>query len=77
MSETYVCRAGECFDSVALAVYGDEKYAAELLCANPKLCRIPVFEGGEELLLPVLTLMSKRTALYVPDRAPWKEAGHG
>lgn len=74
MSEQiYVCRAGECFDSVALAVYGDEKYAAELLCANPKLCRIPVFEGGEEMNCPVLPLPDRRADLYIPDQAPWKE----
>ena len=27
----YRCSAGETFDSVALNVYGDEKYACELL----------------------------------------------
>ena len=45
----YRCSAGETFDSVALAVYGDEKYACEILNANPALCTIPVFRGGEIL----------------------------
>ena len=31
----YHCAGGETFDSAALEIYGDEKYAAELLCANP------------------------------------------
>lgn len=70
----YHCSAGETFDSVALAVYGDEKYAADLLGANPSLCQIPVFTGGETLLLPVVVVQED---LYMPEKmpdvAPWKE----
>ena len=32
----YRCSAGESFDKVAMDLYGDEIYAAELLCANPE-----------------------------------------
>ena len=52
--QTYTCSAGETFDNVALEVYGDEKYSCELLNANPSLCRIPIFAGGEVLELPVV-----------------------
>ena len=45
----YICSAGESFDSVALSVYGDEMYAADLLCANPELGGKMNFEGGEIL----------------------------
>ena len=48
----YQCVAGETFDSVALEVYGDESYSCELLFANPTLCMIPIFTGGELLDLP-------------------------
>ena len=48
----YNSAAGETFDSIAREVYGDEKYAAELMCANPHLCDFSVFTGNEALLLP-------------------------
>ncbi len=66
----YVCAAGEHFDEAALTLFGDEKYAAELLNANPALCRKTVFEGGEILHIPVLdTEDAGRTAA---ETAPWK-----
>ncbi len=68
------CSAGETFDSVALLVFGDEKYAAELLNANPSLCRVPVFTGGEILQLPDINIQGEDQGnAYMPDRAPWKE----
>lgn len=70
----YKCSAGDTFDAVALEVYGDEKYAAELLCANPSLCTVPVFMGGEILALPVVEMLGDNTASeQMPDTAPWKE----
>lgn len=72
--QVYKCAAGETFDSVALAVYGDEKYAAELLNANPTLCHIPVFAGGELLDLPVVEIPAQESENdYMPATAPWKE----
>ena len=68
----YVCSAGDTFDSVALWVYGDEKYACELLCANPEFCRIMVFKGEEILKLPVVEIPSQEDE-YMPVSAPWKE----
>lgn len=69
----YKCVAGETFDSVALEVYGDEKYSCELLCANPTLCMIQVFTGGELLDLPVVGIPSEEDGPYMPTDAPWKE----
>lgn len=70
---TYTCTAGETFDSVALQHYGDEKYACELLNANPALCRVVVFAGGEQLLLPVVeTVEDESGNEYAPVTAPWK-----
>ena len=68
----YQCVAGETFDSIALVVYGNEKYAAELLCANPLLCTMPIFTGGEILELPVVDVMPE-SVKYTPETAPWKE----
>lgn len=74
--QTYVCSAGETFDSVALVVYGDEQYSCELLCANPTLCTIPVFTGGERLDLPVVEIPNidnDDEEAKMPATAPWKE----
>lgn len=71
--QRYVCSAGETFDSVALEVYGDEKYACELLNANPALCVKPIFTGGEILALPVVEANADGEEAYVPAAAPWKE----
>lgn len=71
--QAYRCNAGETFDSVALAVYGDEKYACELLNANPSLCLKPVFTGGELLELPVVEIQDNDgEGNYMPATAPWK-----
>lgn len=71
---TYHCAGGETFDSVALRVYGNEKHSAELLCANPALCRIPTFIGGEILSLPVVVVPEEEDCgVYSSVKAPWKE----
>ncbi len=80
---TYTCRAGETFDSVALAEYGDEVYAADLLNANPALSGVPIFAGGEVLKLPVVEVPDEDGDEdededydeddYMPATAPWKE----
>lgn len=68
----YHCAAGETFDSVALSVYGDEKYSAELLCANVEHCEKMVFVGGEELKIPVVVAATEENG-HMIDAAPWKE----
>ena len=72
----YQCVAGETFDSVALEVYGDESYSCELLCANPTLCMIPIFTGGELLDLPIVEIPdedAENEGALMPTTAPWKE----
>ena len=67
----YNCAAGQTFDSIANEIYGDEKYAAELMCANPHLTDLSVFTGQEVLLLPALNISAD--ADEAPVTAPWKE----
>ena len=67
----YNCSAGETFDSIALSIYGDEKYAADLICANPEFCQRSVFAGGELLLVPVV-IVPENTETALPATAPWK-----
>lgn len=77
--QTHKCSAGETFDSIALTEYEDEKYACELLNANPALSHIPVFSGGEILQLPVVEIVDDGEYdeadedSYMPATAPWKE----
>lgn len=75
----HLCAGGETFDSVALEEYGSEKYASDLLCANPEYCRRTVFTGGEILYLPVVEVMDndddedESEGESLPETAPWKE----
>lgn len=72
----YTCSGGETFDSIARTIYGDENYAAELLCANPELCGRQMFLGGEELFVPIIEVPEEGTdelnALEA-GKAPWRE----
>ena len=68
----YTCSAGETFDSIGREIYGDERHAAELLCANPEYTHMSVFVGGEILYLPVVTVAAERDK-GLPVTPPWKE----
>ena len=69
----YTCSGGETWDSVARDVYGDEQFAADLICANPEYSTYTVFAGGELLYLPVVAVLEDSSAA-MPTTAPWKEA---
>jgi len=71
----YRCSAGETFDSIALELYGSEKYASDLMCANPEYSDVAVFRGGESLYLPVIDIpeSERDETVTEPEKAPWKE----
>ena len=70
----YQCVAGETFDSIALAVYGDEMHSCEIMCANPLICMVPMFTGGEILDLPIVEIPAEDASeVFMPATAPWKE----
>lgn len=70
----YRCSAGETFDKVALNIYDHEKYAADLMNANPGYVRLAVFTGNEVLSLPVVEISEgEQENEYAPSTAPWKE----
>lgn len=66
----YLCVAGESYDSIALMVFKDEKYASDIMAVNPQLCTIPQFNGGEIINLPVI---SEDKMDFIRNNAPWKE----
>lgn len=69
----YRCSAGETFDKVALNIYDHEKYAADLMNANPGYVRRAVFRGDEVLSLPVVEIPENENENeYAPSTAPWK-----
>lgn len=68
----YHCAANDSFDGVALEVYGDEKYAADLMNANPEYCGMTVFNGGEVLLIPALDVPEDDEGAMANTIAPWK-----
>lgn len=69
----YHAAANESFDSIALTIYGDEKYAAALMTANPEYCGQFAFGGGEILLLPTLEVPTDSDEAALANTiAPWK-----
>ncbi len=68
----YHCAANDSFDGVALEIYGDEAYAADLMNANPEYCGMTVFNGGEVLQLPELDVPEDDEAAMANTVAPWK-----
>lgn len=66
--------AGETFDQIALDVYGSEKYAPQLMMANPEYVHMDMFTGREILRLPVVTVEDQQSLTsYATSNAPWRE----
>ncbi|MBQ8088472.1 MAG: hypothetical protein IJ234_08640 [Clostridia bacterium] len=69
----YHCSANESFDSIAGSWYGDEKYAAQIISANPEYDHKIVFDGGENIYLPEIEIPeSSEEARLANTIAPWK-----
>jgi hypothetical protein len=62
----YTAQAGDTFDSVALDFYGEEFRSSEIIKANPQYRKTILFQGGEELRIPVI---EQAAAATLP---PWK-----
>lgn len=69
----YICTAGETFDSVALALFEDEKYAWQLMEANPEMAATRIFTGGEKLRIPDIPISEDDgEEEYTGSVAPWR-----
>lgn len=64
----WITAEGETFDSVALKLYGDERYACHLMQANPEMTGKLVFEADGRLYVPVVDVVNDNA----PVTAPWK-----
>jgi phage tail protein X len=63
---TYVTSAGDTWDSIAYALWGNEYLMSELQEANPDYLDVLVFESGVRLVVPVV---EDPAAEVLP---PWK-----
>lgn len=63
----YTCRAGDSFDLLAGQAYGEESMASAIIAANPDLCDVVIFDGGEAIALPLVDRVE------TPDTLPpWR-----
>lgn len=63
----YTCRAGDSFDLLAGQAYGNERMSSTIVAANPDYCDVVLFEGGEELEIPIVD------ATELPETLPpWR-----
>lgn len=51
-TDIYTTIAGDMWDMIAYRVYGDERYMAQLMEANPDVADVVVFGGGVDLVVP-------------------------
>lgn len=69
MSKTYKTVQGEMWDEVSMRFYGKEKYVHLLLDANLQHAGKIIFEGGEELRIPDISLSEEVKSESLP---PWR-----
>ena len=63
----YTAQGGDTFDSIALAAYNEERMASTIITANPDLCDVLIFEGGELVRIPIVETVT------TPDTLPpWR-----
>lgn len=63
----YTCRAGEAFDLLAGQFYKQETMASTIIRENPDLCDVVLFDGGEEIGLPLVERVESPDTL-----PPWR-----
>lgn len=64
---------GETWDGLALRYYYDEFQMTRLLDANPTLSSVVVFDGTEEVRVPVVDVSD--LDVPAPSDAPWRRNG--
>lgn len=52
--KTYIAKAGDTWDLIALRLWSRETLMHLLIAANPNLAGIVIFEGGEKVRLPMI-----------------------
>ncbi len=80
---TYICEAGDCWDSVCTKTYGrgTELMFQEILDLNRDYADVIVFEGGEVLSLPthidtpltIVTVPFSSSSVITLAKSPWDD----
>ena len=68
----HIAKTGETPDILALKYYGDEFMSSYILEANVKYNDVVVYEGGEELNIPVFDTIEDDST-----QPPWKRSKNG
>lgn len=68
-SYTHIAARGETWDSIAYKAYLEERMASTIIQANQELCHIVVFEGGEEITIPIVSKVVTPESL-----PPWRRS---
>jgi len=69
----FTCANGDSWDWLALAFYDNEKYAVDLMNANPEYCGKMVFTGGETIYIPEMNIPEDSVEASLANTiAPWK-----
>lgn len=63
----YTTTAGDSFDMIALAAYGDELLSSTIIQANPDYCDVLIFDAGVALYIPVIDNVDLPASL-----PPWR-----
>lgn len=63
----HTAAAMESFDLLAFRYYQEERMAHYIIRANPDLAGVVLFEGGEQLRIPILSQIEKPDTL-----PPWR-----
>ena len=63
----YMAKAGDTFDLLALRMYGDDQLAGYISDYNPDYSDILIFEGGEQLKIPIVDNVETEETI-----APWR-----
>ncbi|MCI5996098.1 MAG: tail protein X [Blautia sp.] len=64
---TYTTKDGDSFDLIALKYYNEEKHATRLIEANPDYADVIIFNGGVNLIIPVISDVEK-----IETVPPWR-----
>jgi phage tail protein X len=67
MATEYRTIQGDAWDAIAYRLWSDERFAADLIAANPEFADILVFPEGMKIILPAVDL-SARPLKTLP---PW------
>ena len=65
---TYITTQGDCFDSIAFTLWGQEALMHLLIAANPEYLDVIVFPAGVSLVVPAVTPPPKKQGL-----PPWMQ----